>query len=155
VLGAAWMAMVWAIWTAIRMKQGGTTKMRNVLITAAILAVPLAGCMPTGPSPEAIASAKQEILACYRDAKTRVAAAKCQNAVLARFGNGDLANVLATERVALAEKIDAGAMTPAEAAAEMARVTASVNTESQQRSAAVAASMPVSCTSVGAMTTCY
>jgi hypothetical protein len=130
--------------------------MRNVLIAAALFALPLAGCMPTGPSPEAIASARQEILACYRASKTHVAAARCQNSVLARVApGGDLANVVATERVAIAEKQDAGTITQAEAEAELARVIASTNSEAQQRSAAVAASMPVSCTSVGAATTCY
>jgi hypothetical protein len=108
-----------------------------------------------GPSPEAIASAKQEILACYRVSKTHVAAARCQNAVLARFSQGDLANVVATERVAIAEKQDAGTLTQAEAEAELAKVIASTNSEAQQRSAAMAASMPISCTSVGATTTCY
>ena len=104
--------------------------MRNVLIAAALLALPLAGCMPTGPSPEAIASARQEILACYRASKTHVAAARCQNSVLARVApGGDLANVVATERVAIAEKQDAGTMTQAEAEAELARVIASTNSE--------------------------
>ena len=42
-----------------------------------------------------------------------------------------------------------------EANAEFARVFASVNTEDQQRRAAILASVPVSCTSVGATTTCY
>jgi hypothetical protein len=132
--------------------------MRNVFLiaAAALLALPLAGCMPTGPSPEAIASAKAEILECYRTSKNNVAAAECQNAVLARVApGGDLANVIATERVAIAEKVDAGKMTRAEGAAEFAKVFAAANTEATQRSAAIAASMPVSCTSVGTTTTCY
>jgi hypothetical protein len=129
--------------------------MLKTAILAALLAAPLAGCMPTGPSPEAIASAKAEILACYKAAKTYVGAARCQNAVLSRFSQGDLANVIATERVAIAEKRDAGTMTQAEAEAALAKVIASTNSEAQQRSAAIAASMPVSCTSVGATTTCY
>jgi hypothetical protein len=88
--------------------------MRNVLIAAALLAVPLAGCMPAGPSSEAIASAKADILACYKVSKTHVAAARCQNDVLARVApGGDLANVIATERVAIAEKIDRGVLTQA------------------------------------------
>jgi hypothetical protein len=128
---------------------------RLILSTTLVSAAALAGCMPTGPSPEAIASAKQEILACYRVSKTHVAAARCQNAVLARFSQGDLANVVATERVAIAEKQDAGTLTQAEAEAELAKVIASTNSEAQQRSAAMAASMPISCTSVGATTTCY
>jgi hypothetical protein len=87
---------------------------------------------------------------------TRVERARCRNGVFAKYGNhGDLANVIATERVALAEKQDAGTMTQAEADAEFARVFASVNTEDQQRRAAILASVPVSCTSVGATTTCY
>jgi hypothetical protein len=126
-----------------------------IAIAAALLALPLGGCMSTGPSPEAIARAKQEILACYKAAKTYVGAARCQNAVLSRFSQGDLANVVATERVAIAEKRDAGTMTQAEAEAALAKVIASTNSEAQQRSAAVAASMPVSCTSIGATTTCY
>jgi hypothetical protein len=129
--------------------------MRKVLVAAALLALPLGGCMSTGPSPEAIDSAKQEILACYKAAKTYVGAARCQNAVLSRFSQGDLANVVATERVAIAEKRDAGTMTQVEAEAALAKVIASTNSEAQQRSAAVAASMPVSCTSIGATTTCY
>jgi hypothetical protein len=64
-----------------------------------------------------------------------------------------LANAIDTERVAIAEKQDAGAMTQAQAEAAMARVIADTNTAAQQRSAAVAASMPVSCTSIGATTT--
>ena len=131
--------------------------MRNVLIAAALLALPLAGCMPTGPSPEAIASAKQEILDCSKASKTHVAAAKCQNAVLARFSSGDLANVVATERVALAERIDNGTLTPAGADAEMARTVASTNSEQRQRNDAAWAAVPraVTCTSAGATTTCY
>jgi hypothetical protein len=130
--------------------------MLKTAILAALLALSLGGCMPTGPPPEAIASAKQEILACYREAKNHVAAARCQNAVLARVApQSDLANVVATERVAIAEKQDAGALTQAQAEAALARVIADTNTAAQQRSAAVAASMPVSCTSVGATTTCY
>jgi hypothetical protein len=66
-----------------------------------------------------------------------------------------LANAIDTERVAIAEKQDAGAMTQAQAEAAMARVIADTNTAAQQRSAAVAASMPESCTSIGATTTCY
>jgi hypothetical protein len=123
-------------------------------IATALLALPLAGCAPT-MSPEAVASVKTEIETCYKQAKTYVGAARCQNAVLAPFYQGDLANVVATERVAIAEKRDKGTLTQAGAEAELARVIASTNSERQQRSAAIAASMPVSCTSVGATTTCY
>jgi hypothetical protein len=79
--------------------------MRNVLIAAAVVALPLAGCMPTGPSPEVIASAKQEILACYRDAKTRVAAAKCHSGGRrprrrsGRFGSEDLGSLLCSRGI--------------------------------------------------------
>lgn len=128
--------------------------MQNVMIAAAILALLLAGCAPT-MSPEAVASVKTEIETCYKEAKTYVGAARCQNAVLAPFYQGDLANVVATERVAVAEKRDNGTLTQAGAEAELARVIASTNSERQQRNAAIAASMPASCTTVGATTTCY
>jgi hypothetical protein len=124
-------------------------------LAAAAVAAALAGCMPTGLSPEAIASAKQEVAGCYRTAKTMVAAAECQNAVVARLADGDLADVMATSRIVIAEKFDRGLITRAEASPEMAKVVADVNTEGQQRSAAIAASMPLSCTTAGATTTCY
>ena len=132
--------------------------MRNVLISAALLALPLAGCMPTGPSPEAIAGSKTEIEACYKTAKTHVGAAECQNAVVARLGyHGDLADVIATERIAVAEKVDRGKMSPAEGEAEFAKVLAAENSESQRRTAAMWDAMPkaVTCTSAGATTICY
>jgi hypothetical protein len=127
----------------------------KIVATAALLAVALGGCAPAGPSPEQIAAAQSDLKACD-PLPTHVERARCRNGVFAKYGNhGDLANVIATERVALAEKQDAGTMTQAEADAEFARVFASVNTEDQQRRAAILASMPVSCTSVGATTTCY
>jgi hypothetical protein len=124
-------------------------------IAAALLAVGLAGCMPTGPSPEALASAKQEIAGCYLTSKTHVAAAKCHNAIMARFAQGDLANVLATSRIALPEKVDNGTMSGADADAELAKVIVSVNTEDQRRIAAAAAAMPVTCAASGNIINCY
>jgi hypothetical protein len=130
--------------------------MKRIVATAAVLAAALAGCAPNGPSPEALAAYHQELKACKDASKTHVAFARCQNVVVAKYdGTSDLLNVIATQRVALAEKIDAGTMTSAEADAVLAKTIADANTEDQQRRAALLASMPVSCTSVGATTTCY
>jgi hypothetical protein len=126
---------------------------------AALLALGLAGCAPRGPSPEVVAAEHHDYDACA-PLKTHVERAKCRNAVAAKYiGTSDLLSVLATERVALAEQQDAGKMTQAEADAEFAKVFASVNTQDEQRRAAIAASMPVSCTSTGGggvvSTMCY
>jgi hypothetical protein len=83
--------------------------MLKIAITAALLAAGLAGCTPTGPSPEQIAAAQSDLKACD-PLPTHVERARCRNGVFAKYGNhGDLANVIATERVALTEKQDAGA----------------------------------------------
>lgn len=130
--------------------------MRNVLITAAILALPLAGCAPS-PSPELIATAQAEEKACD-PLPTHVERARCRNAVYAKYGaHGDLANVIATERVALAERQDAGTLTQAGAEAEFAKVVAAENSEQRRRTDAAWAAMPraVTCTPNGVSTICY
>jgi hypothetical protein len=130
--------------------------MRNVLIAAAILALPLAACAPT-LSPEQIATAQSDMKACD-PLPTRVERARCRNAVYAKYGaHGDLADVIATSRVAIAEKQDAGKMTQAEAEAEFAKVVAAENSEQRQRNDAAWAAIPraVTCTSTSYTTICY
>jgi membrane-bound lytic murein transglycosylase B len=110
-----------------------------LLVVLAALA--LAGCAPT-MSPEAVATAQSEEKACDAG-HTHVERARCRNAVYAKYGEtGDLANVRQTERVALAEKVDAGTMTQAEAEAEFAKTVADTNSESRRRTAAAWDAMP-------------
>jgi hypothetical protein len=136
--------------------------MRWMLISAAALlgAVSLSGCAASLDTPEV----RQAITACNNKYATAVGRVTCGNAVIASHGGtGDLMNVLLTKRLALAEKVDSGQMTRAEANAEMAALVANVNSEQQRRDAAawaaVAASMPTTCNSTGSYgyvtTTCY
>lgn len=144
--------------------------MRIVLIVAAGLA--LAGCVQEGLSPEARANMAQARQTCSLQ-KTAVARARCQNAVdneyvRPRLRTPDLLDLYQAERLALAEKVDAGAMTLAEADLKLAEMKTEIVSEDQRRTtnaqmagAAMMAAMPHSTTcnsygyGYGATTTCY
>lgn len=87
--------------------------MRIALILT--LALALAGCVNNELSAEARANIAQARAACALE-KPAVAAAKCQNAVddeyiRPRLRTSDLLDLYHADRVELAEKVDAGAMT--------------------------------------------
>jgi hypothetical protein len=106
-----------------------------------LAAAGLAGCMPV-PSAEAVnGTFKQEAAGCV-NLPTHVATAGCINEAINRtvaktFGpnvpDADLLRLGNAERLVVAEKMDGGQMTPAEANAVMARVGAETNSEAQRR----------------------
>jgi hypothetical protein len=142
--------------------------MRIALILAVGLA--LAGCVHNNElSPEAKANMAQAREACTLE-KPAVAKANCLNAVdneylLPHLRTTDLLDLYHAERVALAEKADAGAMTPAEAELKLAQMKTEIISEAQRRSnnatMAAAASMAGSTTcntygyGYGVTTNCY
>jgi PBP1b-binding outer membrane lipoprotein LpoB len=140
--------------------------MRIALILT--LALALAGCVNNELSPEAKANLAQARAACALE-KPAVAAAKCQNAVddeyiRPRLRTPDLLDLYQAERVELAEKVDSGAMTPAEADLKLAQTKTAIISEDEQRrnnatmaAAATMAAMPgpTTCNTYGATTTCY
>jgi hypothetical protein len=144
--------------------------MRIALILA--VALGLAGCVNNELSPEAKASMAQARAACAVE-KPAIAAAKCQNAVddeyiRPRTRAPDLLDLYHAERVELAEKVDAGAMTPAEADLKLAQMKTEIVSEDERRhnnatmaAAAIMAATPgpTTCNSYsygsGATTTCY
>jgi hypothetical protein len=140
--------------------------MRIALILT--LALALSGCVNNQLSAEARANMAQARAACALE-KPAVAAAKCQNAVddeyvRPRLQTTDLLELYHAERVALAEKVDAGAMTPAEGDLKLAQTKTAIISEDQQRAnnaaMATAATMaaapgPTTCNTYGATTTCY
>ncbi len=125
----------------------------------------LAGCMPlAGPSPEALANLKQERAACHDKFARQVPRAQCVNQAIDKaygpdFHYRDLVELNEAQRLALAEQIDAGKITPAEGEAAMAKMTVEINSEAQRRATnaamAIEASRPVSCYSYGSVTNCY
>jgi hypothetical protein len=113
----------------------GRTVMRIALILAVGLAV--ASCN-NQLSPEAKANMAQAREACALE-KSAAAKASCLNAVdneyiRPRLRTTDLLDLYQAERAALAEKVDAGAMTPAEAALKLAQMKTEVISEDQRRS---------------------
>jgi hypothetical protein len=141
--------------------------MRIALILAVGLA--LAGCVNNQLSPEAKANMAQAREACAVE-KSAVAKANCLNAVdneyiRPRLRTTDLLDLYQAERAALAEKVDAGAMTPAEAALKLAQMKTEIISEDQRRSnnaaMAAAATMAGSTTcntygnGYGVTTNCY
>jgi hypothetical protein len=144
--------------------------MRIAVILAVALA--LAGCVDNQLSPEAKANMTQAREACTLE-KSAVAKANCLNAVdneyvRPRLRTTDLLDLYQAERVALAEKVDARAMTPTEAALKLAQMKTEIISEDERRSnnaamaaAATMAAMPSSTTcntygyGYGATTTCY
>ena len=151
-------------------KPGAATNMRTICVLAVGLA--LAGCINNELSPEAMANMAQAREACKLE-KPAVAKANCLNAVddeyiRPRLRTTDLLDLYRAERVALAEKVDAGAMTPAEADLKLAQMKTEIVSEDQRRSnnaamaaAATMATMPSSTTcssygnGAGLTTTCY
>ena len=111
---------------------------RVLLATAAALA--MAGCMPSGMSPEAVASQNKAYAECQARSKTAVELVRCQNVAYDRysrpyFRDPDIATLIQARRLAIAEKADRGQITSAEAEAEAAAVAAEGNTEIQRRTA--------------------
>jgi hypothetical protein len=101
-----------------------------IRIATFVAACALAGCAETGPTPQT-AAAQSDLKACD-GLSTHVRRARCRNAVYIKHGNhGAVWNIIAAERVALAEKVDAGTLTQAEAEAEFARVQAKARQDYQ------------------------
>jgi hypothetical protein len=149
--------------------------MRGTIILAVTIAGAtasgLSGCVQAGPSPEAVASLKEAAAECKAQFAAHVERAHCVNDALDKFIRptvryADLLDVLEAERVALAEKMDAGTMTQAEADLALTKAEADINSEADRRSnsaaivaaqqsMAISAAMPVSCTTFGNVTNCY
>jgi hypothetical protein len=121
------------------------------IIAIATAALALAGCAPQGPSPEALAS----YAACDR-LKTAVAEANCKSAVEDSSGwpssmrDRDLLTLVQAGRLSLAQKVDAGSLSRADANLQIARLKSEAISESVHRGAEIAAAMPAptSCSSV-------
>ena len=144
--------------------------MRIVLVF--VVAFALAGCVNNELSPEAKANMAQAREVCRLE-KSAVAKANCQNEVdneyiRPRLRTTDLLDLYQAERLELAEKVDAGAMTPTEADLKLAEMKTQIISEDQRRSnnaamaaAATMAAMPRSTTcnsygyGYGLTTTCY
>ena len=113
--------------------------MKRVLLAAAA-ALAMAGCMPSGPSPEALASQNKAYAECQARSKTAVELVRCQNVAYDRYSrpyvrDPDIMTLIQARRLAIAEKVDRGQITPAESEAEAAAVAAEGNTEIQRRTA--------------------
>jgi hypothetical protein len=113
--------------------------MKCVLLAAAA-ALAMAGCMPSGPSPEAVASQNKAYAECQARSKTTVELFSCQNVVYDRYSrpydrDQDIVTLVQARKLAIAEKVDRGQTTRAEAAAEVAAVVAEGHSESQRRTA--------------------
>jgi hypothetical protein len=136
----------------------------------ALIALALADCRSTGPSPEAVANMNAQREKCQADFVKAVPRANCQNGVSERFlrghVEGDLLDVLEATRLSLAEKQEAGLMTEADANLAFAKAKSEAESEQQRRRAnasiadaqdraALAASMPVTCNTFGSITNCY
>ena len=136
-----------------------------------LLVAALAGCMQTGPSQETLSATNDAFAACKAQNTKAVARAVCANGVVDRYlrpgnPNPDLVDLLAAKRIALAEKVDAGTMTEADATAAFAQAKADATSEARRRQAsasiadaqqraALQASLPHSCYSLGDFTSCY
>jgi hypothetical protein len=133
------------------------------------IALALAGCVDDGPSPEAVASFERDKAACAAF-QTALARAKCFNGVVDRYvrptvRDQDLLTLEEAERVSLAEKVDAGKMTEAEADLQLAQARSGIFSELQRRSnntdiaAAAIMPLPTTCHSydngAGLTTNCY
>jgi hypothetical protein len=136
----------------------------------ALAALTATGCTATGGrSPEIVADLNKAFADCRATSKTHVARARYQNAAIDRYQrpylrprDQDLVNLLEAQRVAIAERVDAGTITQIEAEAEYAQDFAAANSESGRRTtnaqiagAAMLATMPLTCTTFGATTNCY
>jgi hypothetical protein len=136
------------------------------------VALALAACADEGPSPEAVANFEKDKAACGA-LHTAVARARCFDGVVDRYvrptvRDQDLLTLEEAERVALAEKVDAGKMTQAEADLQLAQARTGIFSEVQRRSnnaniaaAATMATMPLPTTchsydnGAGLTTSCY
>jgi hypothetical protein len=145
--------------------------MRGRIIAAVMAAIALEGCAPTGPSPAAVAY-NSEWATCEA-IKGAVARITCENSAIDRYvrphsTNQDLITLDEAQRLALAEKLDAGTITVAEADLQYAQSHSANVSEAQRRAnnaeiagAATMGAMPLpeTCHSygngVGLTTTCY
>jgi hypothetical protein len=145
----------------------------TVVAIAAIVGSLLAGCV-AGPSAEDMAAVQTGKEQCNR-LRTSVAQTRCLVAMGNRYirptinkNQLDLYDLGVAEKLALAEKVDAGQMTQAEADLQMAQTLSHIASEGQQRDtnstiawAAWKSQMPrvQSCQAAGssysAMVTCY
>ena len=112
----------------------------------------------------AVNAAKAQCLADYRAGKTKTLAgrARCENAAEEPFKHAfddDLFRVRQLARVAIAERMDRGEITQAEAELEFARVVADFNTQQRARILALrsvkAQERSTTCNRVGNNVICY
>jgi hypothetical protein len=142
--------------------------MRAICVLAAAFA--LAGCVPDAPTPEMAASFEKDKAACGA-LNTAVARAKCFNGVVDRYvrptvRDQDLLTLEEADRLALAEQVDAGKLSVAQADLQLAQMRTQIFSEVQRRtnnadlaSAASMSAMPTTCHSydngAGLTTACY
>jgi outer membrane murein-binding lipoprotein Lpp len=114
------------------------TMKTTVVAIAAIVGSLLAGCV-AGPSAEDMAAVQTGKAQCDR-LSTSTARARCEvanaNKYLRRYvpqGSLDLADVAEAQMLVLAQKVDAGQMTQAEADLELAQAKSRLISEEQQR----------------------
>jgi|ERR1700722_7359093 len=143
---------------------------RAVLVTALLLG----GCMTVGPTPEQLAL-RAEFKQALDDCRTRFAVhvprAKCANAaddkyLRPTYRYGDLLDVLEAQRMAIATRLDSGALTQADADLEFAKAKSELVSQEKaranqeqmiqlQQAAVLNSSLPVVCNTFGATTSCY
>jgi hypothetical protein len=116
------------------------TQMMMRATFAIVMCLGVAACTNAGPSSQKIAAAKAEC-----DGQTTpVAHAKCLNEVERReFPDPypDLANIVYSARVDLAQKVEAKQLTPEAAEFEFSKIVAQVHDQERRRASATAAAM--------------
>lgn len=140
--------------------------MRLIHILLCAATVPLAGCVDR----TAIAERMQTAIATCQGQqfKTQAALAACINAAEQRgaaeygLGNNDLVSVRAATRSVLAERLDKGQITKAEAELEFAKANSGLISTDQNRAATASmanamqrASRPKTCIASGNMVNCF
>ena len=145
------------------------------MLTALSCVFALAACAPNGPSPGEVAQTRAVEDEFIRGCKARFALAvprtRCLNGVAniyvrPHYPFPDLLDVMLATRLAVAEKVDAGTMTWAEADLAVAKTNSEILSEASARlnsqammrlqyEAAMRAARPVSCYTLGDVTNCY
>ena len=140
---------------------------------ASLLALLLVGCVASGADWKAIDQrANQTHKSCEAELtngnlKTHLDVEQCANPTIRAYyaASGDpdmdLVDEYFTRREAIAAQLDRGAIPVTEAAAERASAAAAANSEAERRengraarATAILSTMPVTCTTFGAVTTC-
>ena len=141
---------------------------------AILSSLALCGCMPSGPTPEQMAAMSAH-RAAYQDCRAKfplgVALAQCLNGSDARFVRPyyrypDLLDIRMATRLSINTRIEEKKLSDADATVEWTKMASDLISEEtrrdnqqqalqMQRSALIASSMPVTCTSFGATATCF